>query len=65
MSLAKECYAMKLDLLTHATVVEDAIRFVTERTKLASRNNDDEESKEDNHDNQELEEESLALLLIH
>jgi hypothetical protein len=29
LSLAKECYAMKLDLLTIATVVDDAIRFVT------------------------------------
>ena len=28
LSLAKECYAMKLDLLTNATVVDDAIRFV-------------------------------------
>jgi hypothetical protein len=28
LSLAKECYSMKLDLLTNATVVEDAIRFV-------------------------------------
>lgn len=27
-SLAKECYVMKLDLLTNATVVDDAIRFV-------------------------------------
>jgi len=32
LSLAKECYAMKLDLLTNATVVDDAIRFVSERT---------------------------------
>jgi hypothetical protein len=24
----KECYAMKLELLTNATVVDDAIRFV-------------------------------------
>lgn len=30
LSLAKECYAMKLDLLTNATVVDDAIRFVAE-----------------------------------
>src|SRR4249920_3551406 len=30
LSLAKECYGMKLDLLTNATVVDDAIRFVTE-----------------------------------
>jgi len=29
LSLAKECYAMKLDLLTIATVVDDANRFVT------------------------------------
>src|SRR4051794_31326212 len=27
LSLAKECYSMKLDLLTNATVVDDAIRF--------------------------------------
>ena len=26
LSLAKECYGMKLDLLTNATVVDDAIR---------------------------------------
>ncbi len=31
LSLAKECYAMKLDLLTNSTVVDDAIRFVSER----------------------------------
>jgi hypothetical protein len=28
LSLAKECYSMKLDLLTNATVVDDAIKFV-------------------------------------
>ena len=33
LSLAKECYAMKLDLLTNATVVDDAIRFVAEKSK--------------------------------
>jgi hypothetical protein len=31
--LAKECYSMKLDLLTNATVVDDAIRFVSEKSK--------------------------------
>jgi DNA-binding transcriptional regulator LsrR (DeoR family) len=31
LSLAKECYSMKLDLLTNATVVDDAIRFVSEK----------------------------------
>jgi predicted transcriptional regulator len=29
LSLAKECYCMKMDLLTNATVVDDAIRFVS------------------------------------
>jgi predicted transcriptional regulator len=33
LSLAKECYSMKLDLLTNATVVDDAIRFVYSKTK--------------------------------
>jgi len=28
LSLAKECYGMKMELLTNATVVDDAIRFV-------------------------------------
>jgi hypothetical protein len=28
---SKECYSMKLDLLTNATVVDDAIRFVTQK----------------------------------
>src|ERR671933_3094109 len=30
LSLAKECYSMKLDLPTNATVVDDAIRFVSQ-----------------------------------
>jgi len=61
LSLAKECYSMKLDLLTNATVVDDAIRFVTDRSKGKDReqvksslstsssdssNEDDKESKE-------------------
>jgi len=33
LSLAKDCYAMKLELLTNATVVDNAIRFVTEHGK--------------------------------
>jgi predicted transcriptional regulator len=36
LSLAKECYSMKLDLLTNATVVDDAIRFVSQRSKAKS-----------------------------
>jgi hypothetical protein len=31
LSLAKECYSMKLDLLTNSTVVEDAMRFVSKQ----------------------------------
>jgi hypothetical protein len=34
LSLAKDCYGMKLELLTNATVVDDAMRFVsTHRTQ--------------------------------
>ena len=36
LSLAKECYSMKMDLLTNAIVVDDAIRFV--ESKLSSYN---------------------------
>jgi hypothetical protein len=56
LSLAKECYSMKLDLLTNATVVDDAIRFVSDRSKeklkrLADSNEGDkEESEESNND---------------
>ena len=32
LALAKECYSMKLDLLTNATVVDDAIRFVSQKS---------------------------------
>lgn len=28
LSLAKDCYSMKLDLLTNATVVDDVIKFI-------------------------------------
>src|SRR5512133_3137747 len=41
LSLAKDCYSMKLDLLTNATVVDDAIRFVSESEK--SKGKDKEE----------------------
>ncbi|MFL6394672.1 MAG: hypothetical protein ACJ708_08440 [Nitrososphaeraceae archaeon] len=68
LSLAKECYSMKLDLLTNATVVDDAIRFVSskskENLKTASSSNSDEHEKEeskepdyDEDDEDQLEEE--------
>jgi predicted transcriptional regulator len=49
LSLAKECYSMKLDLLTNATVVDDAIRFVSSnksKDNLRSSDDNDEVDKE-------------------
>jgi hypothetical protein len=45
LSLAKECYSMKLDLLTNATVVDDAIRFVSERSVKTDNNQGIKENK--------------------
>jgi hypothetical protein len=53
LSLAKECYSMKLDLLTNATVVDDDIRFVSQKLKekiKSSTEDDKEESKEPDYD---------------
>jgi hypothetical protein len=57
LSLAKECYSMKLDLLTNATVVDDAIRFVSQKLKEKikssvgnSSESDKEESNEPDYD---------------
>jgi hypothetical protein len=41
LSLAKECYAMKLELLTNATVVDDAIRFVASHAASIEKANSD------------------------
>jgi IS30 family transposase len=68
LSLAKECYSMKMDLLTNATVVDDAIRFVSskskEKLKLSTAGDEDnKESKESNYeeDQDQLEEESSEI----
>src|SRR5919205_4000380 len=58
LSLAKECYSMKLDLLTNATVVDDAIRFVSDIPKKdlnpsSSYNEVAEESKQHNSNNKD------------
>ena len=45
LSLAKECYSMKLDLLTNATVVDDAIRFETQGHNLKDKLKDYEYNK--------------------
>jgi predicted transcriptional regulator len=58
LSLAKECYSMKLDLLTNATVVDDAIRFVSKKSKENLKSSDaiadeKEESNEPDYDEDE------------
>ena len=68
LSLAKDCYSMKLDLLTNATVVDDAIRFVVASEKFKDKgreqvrsspcfdsigNEDDKGSKEPDYDDDE------------
>jgi hypothetical protein len=53
LSLAKECYSMKLELLTNATVVDDAIRFVSQKSKEKLKSSSlpayDKESKQPNY----------------
>jgi predicted transcriptional regulator len=48
LSLAKECYSMKLELLTNAAVVDDAIRFVSQKPIKYSSSSSDEDVKESN-----------------
>jgi Trp operon repressor len=56
LSLAKDCYSMKLDLLTNASVVDDAIRFVSQKSKenlrphSSSSDEDENESNEPDYD---------------
>jgi hypothetical protein len=53
LSLVKECYSMKLDLLTNATVIDDAIRFVSSKTRENLKSfieGDKEEAKEPDYD---------------
>jgi hypothetical protein len=62
LSLAKECYSMKLELLTNATIVDDAIRFVSHKSeqnlKSASEGHKEQESNEPDYyeDQDQLEE---------
>src|ERR687887_344006 len=53
LSLAKQCYSMKMDLLTNATVIDDAIRFVSHKSKdkykpLANTSEEDNDKEESN-----------------
>src|ERR671930_620428 len=63
LSLAKDCYSMKLDLLTNATVVDDAIRFVSSKPKENQKpsldDNGDEEDKESNEQDYDEDEDQL------
>jgi hypothetical protein len=52
LSLAKECYSMKTDLLTNATVV-DAIRFVSQKSKSKSEEELNSSSSDNEHDREE------------
>jgi len=45
LSLAKDCYSMKLDLLTNASVIDDAIRFISSNQKVCQRQILSEEQK--------------------
>jgi hypothetical protein len=59
LSLAKECYSMKMDLLTNATVVDDAIRFLSGKSKgnvKSSSEGDKESNKNDHNEDKKLEE---------
>jgi predicted transcriptional regulator len=53
LSLAKDCYSMKLDLLTNATVVDDAIRFVSFKTYLKSSSSNENDKKSNEPDYEE------------
>jgi DNA-binding NarL/FixJ family response regulator len=50
LSLAKECYSMKLDLLTNATVVDDAIRFVSQQSRENLKSSSNEDDREEPND---------------
>ena len=65
---AKECYSMKLDLLMNSTVVNDAIRFVSPKSKQKiesssdNKNGKDEEVSNEYHiDDQQIEQEHDEL----
>src|ERR671931_684719 len=47
LSLAKECYSMKLELLTNATVVDDAIRFVSSNNNKSKGKEEIEEEEQE------------------
>jgi len=54
LSLAKECYSMKLDLLTNATIVNDAMRLISDHSNknLLGEEEDYKKSEEPDYDKQ-------------
>jgi hypothetical protein len=69
LSLAKECYSMKLELLTNATVVDDAIRFVSQKSKENLKSSslcedDKNETKEHDYEDDQLEEKQEKSKLV-
>jgi len=53
LSLAKECYSMKLDLLTNATVVNDAMKFVSDKSKENLKKSPNKEERDSNEESKE------------
>ena len=63
LSLAKECYLMKMALLTNATAVDDAIRFVSQKSKQNLKSfGEDEEEEADRPDYKEPRETSHTAI---
>jgi hypothetical protein len=50
--LAKECYTTKMELLTNITVVDDAIRFVSEKSKNKEEQVKNSSSSSDRYDDE-------------
>src|SRR4051794_35403760 len=71
LSLAKDCYSMKLELLINATVVDDAIRFVSEKSKdkmkeqvNSSSSTSSSDSISNENDNKESKERIVAMVYL-
>jgi hypothetical protein len=63
LSLEKECYSMELDLLTNVTVVDDAIRFVAEKSKYKGKDKAKDRSSEVDYNDHEDEEEDKGCYI--
>jgi hypothetical protein len=59
LSLAKECYIIKLDLLTNASILNDAMKFVAshQHQKHQQQNQEGQQQQQHDNNNQEQEEE--------